>query len=173
MLSELHDPLRCGRLHSHARRRVLQPCHPDRPGPPSRFRIGHTRTGTTDAHRLGGRRTRRSARAGVRRNTLDAYEGTPYSWVHIDASADDHAQMAASAEHWIGARSDWARIVSITISLVRTLATDRNRAGSRARLSARQAAKVLASAVAVRRPWKPFDGVRWRAAPRYGGPAVD
>ena len=55
---------------------------------------------------------------GVRRNTLAAYKDTQYTVVHIDASAEDRAEMVAFAEHWIGARYDWATIVSITISLL-------------------------------------------------------
>src|SRR5205809_6885080 len=55
---------------------------------------------------------------GVRRNSLAAYKDTQYTVVHIDASAEDRAQMVAFAEHWVGARYDWATIVSITISLL-------------------------------------------------------
>jgi uncharacterized protein YycO len=55
---------------------------------------------------------------GVRRNTLAAYDETQYTVVHVDASAEDRAEMVAFAEHWIGARYDWATIVSIVISLV-------------------------------------------------------
>jgi hypothetical protein len=55
---------------------------------------------------------------GVRRNTLTAYDDTQYTIVHIEASDEDRAQMVAFAEHWLGARYDWARIVSITISLL-------------------------------------------------------
>ena len=55
---------------------------------------------------------------GVRRNTLAAYKDTQYTVVHIDASAEDRAEMVAFAEHWVGAQYDWATIVSITISLL-------------------------------------------------------
>src|SRR5438552_2902001 len=55
---------------------------------------------------------------GVRRNTLGDYDQTQYTVVHIEASDEDRAEMVAFAEHWIGARYDWATIVSIAISLV-------------------------------------------------------
>jgi uncharacterized protein YycO len=55
---------------------------------------------------------------GVRRNTLAAYDRTQYTIVHVEASEEDRAQMVAFAEHWVGARYDWARVVSITISLL-------------------------------------------------------
>jgi hypothetical protein len=55
---------------------------------------------------------------GVRRNTLAEYDRTQYTVVHIDASDADRAEMVAFAEHWIGARYDWATIVSIAISLL-------------------------------------------------------
>jgi hypothetical protein len=55
---------------------------------------------------------------GVRRNTLAEYDQTQYTVVHIDASEEDRAEMVAFAQHWIGARYDWATIVSIAVSLV-------------------------------------------------------
>ena len=56
--------------------------------------------------------------AGVHRTTLAAYDQTQYTVVAIDASAEDRAEMVAFAEHWIGARYDWATIVSIGLSLL-------------------------------------------------------
>lgn len=55
---------------------------------------------------------------GVRRNNLAAYDDTQYTIVHIEASDEDRGQIVAFAEHWVGARYDWARIVSITLSLL-------------------------------------------------------
>src|SRR5688572_26769740 len=55
---------------------------------------------------------------GIRRNTLAAYEGTQYTVVHIEASDEDRRQMTAFAEHWVGGQYDWAKIVSITLSLL-------------------------------------------------------
>jgi hypothetical protein len=54
----------------------------------------------------------------VQRNTLAAYQGTQYTVVHIEASDDDRKQMVAFAEHWVGGQYDWAKIVSITLSLL-------------------------------------------------------
>jgi len=55
---------------------------------------------------------------GVQRNTLAAYHGTQYTVVHIEASDEDRREMVAFAEHWVGGRYDWLRIVSITLSLL-------------------------------------------------------
>lgn len=55
---------------------------------------------------------------GVQRNTLAAYQGTQYTVVHIEASDEDRRQMVAFAEHWVGGQYDWAKIVSITLSLL-------------------------------------------------------
>ena len=55
---------------------------------------------------------------GVRRNSLAEYDQTQYTVVHVTASREDRAEMVAFAEHWIGARYDWATIVSIVISLL-------------------------------------------------------
>ncbi|HEV8536262.1 MAG TPA: hypothetical protein VGR87_11185 [Candidatus Limnocylindria bacterium] len=55
---------------------------------------------------------------GVSRNTLASYVSTQYTIVHVDASDEDRRQMVAFAEHWVGGQYDWARIVSITISLL-------------------------------------------------------
>jgi len=56
--------------------------------------------------------------AGVRRSTLAAYEPTQYTIVRIEASDADRREMAAFAEHWIGAEYDWATLVSIALSLL-------------------------------------------------------
>jgi uncharacterized protein YycO len=56
--------------------------------------------------------------AGVRRSTLAAYDQTQYTVVRIDASDEDRHEMVAFAEHWIGAKYDWATIVSIALSLL-------------------------------------------------------
>jgi hypothetical protein len=56
--------------------------------------------------------------AGVRRGSLADYAQTQYTVVHVDASAEDRGEMVAFAEHWIGARYDWATIASIAISLL-------------------------------------------------------
>ena len=56
--------------------------------------------------------------AGVHRTTLAAYARTQYTVVRIDASAEDRREMVAFAEHWIGARYDWATIASIGLSLL-------------------------------------------------------
>ena len=56
--------------------------------------------------------------AGVHRTTLDAYRATQYTVVHVEASQEDRREMVAFAEHWIGARYDWATIVSIGLSLL-------------------------------------------------------
>ena len=55
---------------------------------------------------------------GIRRNTLAGYKGTQYTVVHIEASDEDRKEMVAFAEHWVGGEYDWARIVSITLSLL-------------------------------------------------------
>ena len=56
--------------------------------------------------------------AGVRKTTLASYVETQYTVVHINASDEDRAEMVAFAEHWVGAAYDWAKIVSIGISLL-------------------------------------------------------
>jgi hypothetical protein len=55
---------------------------------------------------------------GVARGALADYEATQYTVVPIDASDEDRREMVAFAEHWLGAKYDWATIVSITLSLL-------------------------------------------------------
>jgi hypothetical protein len=55
---------------------------------------------------------------GVRRNTLAEYDHTQYTVVHIQASEEDRTEATAFAEHWIGAKYDWATIASIGVSLL-------------------------------------------------------
>jgi hypothetical protein len=56
--------------------------------------------------------------AGVHRTTLAAYANTQYTVVNIEASPADRAQMVAFADHWVGAKYDWATIASIGVSLL-------------------------------------------------------
>ncbi len=54
----------------------------------------------------------------VARRSIADYDGTQYTVVHIDASAEDRSEAVAFAEHAIGAKYDWATIVSIALSLL-------------------------------------------------------